>query len=482
MILHAIRRRSTVFFLLLLLSSGCAGAPVRQAEPPGKISAETLADESGGIRWVRYFEALGDASKDPERILLVHFTTDSCEPCEMMQKWTFTDKRVQRAMKDFVPVKVRGDVEIQAARRFGMQSFPTTMFYDPKEGEIDRKSGFRSADFLLEGLAEVKENQTTLSALGKRLKENPDDLAALVGQARNLVDADRVEQAFELARRAQALAPENPDVLAIIGLCNLRTGRIEEAETAIDASLEMDEKNEMARRLKIAILLIRADTQLMNDHAEAAMENYSAVLGIEPENFDGLIGTGRALLKLGRGPDALEEFRRAAGLRPASPIPHNAIGNYYKEAGDHAEAERAFLSAIDIEPRHEPPYFRLIELYEEQGERDKMMAMYEKALALSPAGAHNEIAWLMATSKHPHILDPEKAMEHAGTAIELDPRPWYIDTLAEAYYAAGKYGPAIAIIKEAIAKEPDDLQYYHDQLKKFQDAKDEAALEEKGEE
>jgi len=62
-------------------------------------------------------------------------------------------------------------------------------------------------------------------------------------------------------------------------------------------------------------------------------------------------------------------------------------------------------------------------------------------------------------------------------AIELEPRPWYIDTLAEAYHAADRHDAAIAIIKEAIAKEPDDLQYYENQLKKFRDAKADAATE-----
>jgi tetratricopeptide (TPR) repeat protein len=76
----------------------------------------------------------------------------------------------------------------------------------------------------------------------------------------------------------------------------------------------------------------------------------------------------------------------------------------------------------------------------------------------------------MATSEHADIRDPKAAIEHAFIAIELTPHTWYIDTLAEAYYAAGRYDTAIAVIKEAIAKKPDDIKYYEDQLKKFQEA------------
>jgi tetratricopeptide (TPR) repeat protein len=77
----------------------------------------------------------------------------------------------------------------------------------------------------------------------------------------------------------------------------------------------------------------------------------------------------------------------------------------------------------------------------------------------------------MATSEHADIRDPQAAIEHANTAIELEPHAWYIDTLAEAYYAAGRYDTAISVIREAMAKQPDDFTYYVEQLEKFQAAK-----------
>jgi len=468
MILRTILRLRGAAFILLLLSAGCARGVSREAAVP---------DSAESIQWLRYFEALGTEAKPQERILMLYFASSPCGPCEMMRKWTFADERVRRRMEDFVPVQVRGDIELQAVRRFGVQSFPTIVFFDPKEGEIDRKAGFRDADFLLDWIDEVRANRTTMAALRIRLKQDPDDLEALVEQAHNLVEADRMEQALELARRAQALAPENADVLALIGLCRLREGAFEEAEAAIAAALELDERNEKAHSLKIAILLNRADMELVYDNAAAAMERFSAVLEFSPGNFDALMGTGRALIRLDRGPEAVEIFRQAAEVRSRSSLPHDAIGSYYLETGDEEAAEKELLEAIRIEPRQEAPYFRLIEMYEKQGRRVEMMEMYERALPLSPAGAHNEIAWLMATTEHPHILDPEAAIKHAGIAIELEPRPWYIDTLAEAYYAAGRYEIAIAIIKEAIAKEPDDLSYYEDQLRKFREAKDGASLQ-----
>lgn len=61
---------------------------------------------------------------------------------------------------------------------------------------------------------------------------------------------------------------------------------------------------------------------------------------------------------------------------------------------------------------------------------------------------------------------------HALKAIEVRPNSsGYLDTLAEVYFAQEKYDLAIETIKKAIEIYP-TREYYHDQLLKFQKAKD----------
>ncbi len=472
MIVRTIMWRAFVVLPAVFLFAGCAGENVRAGAVPEIVAAEAVVPaQSEGIPWKRYFEALGPNSKLPGDMLMIYFTTDPCGPCEMMQKWTFSDKRLAPAARDFIPVRIRGDIELLPTRKLGVQTFPTVIFFSRTDGEIDRKVGFRDADFVLRWMERVKENETTTYALEKRLERDAADLDAMLGLARNYLDAARIDEAFALAERAAEIAPEDAGTLVLKGLLHVSDGEIEEAEAAIDAALEADPRNEQARGLKIEILLSRADTALLGDDAAGAMEQLSAVLRMDADSFEGLLGAGRTLLELGDNPGALEKLERAAEIRLDSPLPHEAIGRFHEEVGDEAAAEAAFLKAVEIQPRYEPPYFHLIEMYERQGRRAEMMTMYEETLSLSPAGAHNEVAWLMATAEHADIRDPEAAIEHAGIAIELEPHPWYIDTLAEAYYAAGRYDTAIAVIKEALAKKPDDIEYYREQLDKFRNAK-----------
>ena len=90
----------------------------------------------------------------------------------MMEKWTFSDARVARAMADFAPVGVRGDIELQAARKLGVKTYPTIVFFRQGEGEIDRKVGFRNAEFMIKWMKRVLRNESTIASLRKRLRRN----------------------------------------------------------------------------------------------------------------------------------------------------------------------------------------------------------------------------------------------------------------------------------------------------------------------
>ena len=472
--------RVCLFLLLLLLTAGCTrsrpradGAPL---EPEKQVGAEAGFPR---VQWLNYHNALSESSREPNRTMILYFTRKSCPACRRMDKWTFTDERVLKAIKEFIPIKIRGDVDIQIIRRFAIQTFPAIVFAEAGGGEIDRKAGYRSADSMMRWIEEVKAGETTLRALTAQIKEEPANLQALLRQARNYLDAGEVEQALELTRKASDIAAENADVLAMFARCHMAVNKLDEADAAVTAALKVDAGHDETRKLKTAILLKRADEALAGGDSAKAADIFAAILSKAPENFDACMGLGRMHAASGEYDRAMTTFRQALHIRPDSPVPRAAIGNVHMQTEEYAKAEQDFLEAIETEPRYEPPYFYLMELYEKTGRRDALLRTYEKALPLEPAGAHNEIAWLMAVSKHSEIFDPVSAAKHASIAVELEPHSWYIDTLAEAYYAGGKYNLAIALIKEAIAKKPNDLQYYKDQLEKFRKAREQAFSEQK---
>ncbi|GAB4353481.1 MAG: hypothetical protein Kow0099_37720 [Candidatus Abyssubacteria bacterium] len=464
--------------VIFTLFVGCAG-PKQYGTPLAEPGETDIAREwPSRIEWVRYYEALGLASQTEHNLLMLFFVKDACPPCEMMEKRTFSDEDVITALEDFVPVKIRGDVEIQMVRRFDVRTFPMVLFAETTGGEIDRKAGFRDADFMLEWIENVRAGRDTMKAVKEALKHDPDNVELILRQARNFVDADNIDEALELVRRASDIDPGNPEVLALFGLCYWRDERLRAAEAVATFVLQRDPRNETARELKTWILMRKANESVEKGDCAHALEMYSEILEIVPDHFEAHVGMGRAHKVEGDYEKALERYRAAAAIKPESAVPYLGMGEVYEACSDQALAEQHFLKAVEMDPRYEPPYFRLMELYERNNQPRQLMETYEKVARIEPAGAHNELAWLLATSKHEQIRNPDDALKHAIAAVELEPNPWYIDTLAESYYALGNYDLAIAIIKEAMAKEPEDIGYYREQLHKFEKAREDAAFRE----
>jgi tetratricopeptide (TPR) repeat protein len=81
---------------------------------------------------------------------------------------------------------------------------------------------------------------------------------------------------------------------------------------------------------------------------------------------------------------------------------------------------------------------------------------------------YNSLAWEFALKKK----YPEETLEAAKRAHELAPEEAHIiDTLAEAYYAAGDYESAVMWEEKALELEPEN-EFYIQQLDKFKKARE----------
>jgi Zn-dependent protease with chaperone function len=104
---------------------------------------------------------------------------------------------------------------------------------------------------------------------------------------------------------------------------------------------------------------------------------------------------------------------------------------------------------------------------------DKSFEVLKKALNISPTDPEilNTLAWLLLTSESMDYRDPKWALELAEKAASLKDEAHILDTLAEAYYANGKYDDAISWGEKALKKAPEDRAHYIRQLNKFKSAK-----------
>ena len=83
------------------------------------------------------------------RPVLVYFTATWCGPCQGMKRTTWSDARVETALRSYVPVKIDIDQQKELAQRYAVDGIPYFVVLD-REGIARRTSvGAMDADEFL---------------------------------------------------------------------------------------------------------------------------------------------------------------------------------------------------------------------------------------------------------------------------------------------------------------------------------------------
>ncbi len=133
--------------------------------------------------------------------------------------------------------------------------------------------------------------------------------------------------------------------------------------------------------------------------------------------------------------------------------------------------ERAIINEIQKDPLNPELYNAIGKIYFDQKEYIRAVRAYRKSLRLNPDQGIilNDLAWLYATCDDPKLRNPQKALQLAQKAVQLDSSPEVLDTLAESYFINGEIALAIEIEKKALAKAK-DRKHYERQLHRFRQA------------
>ncbi|MBA4393467.1 MAG: hypothetical protein C0407_07925 [Desulfobacca sp.] len=111
-------------------------------------------------------------------------------------------------------------------------------------------------------------------------------------------------------------------------------------------------------------------------------------------------------------------------------------------------------------------------IYHEGKRYDQAKETYEKILQKDPKNywVLNNLAWLLATSQDKTLFEPRRALSLAKEAAILKPDPVILDTLAEAYLANDRPDMALQVIRQVLAKNPSNQDYYQAQEERFRKA------------
>ena len=274
------------------------------------------------------------------------------------------------------------------------------------------------------------------------------------------------EQLHQLAtvcyQRAGLLAPQSFQWAYYLGVVQAESGKEAEAVTAFRKAVRL-RPDSLPAQLKLA------ESLLASGRWEESGQIYEALLPRYLESPLVHYGLGQVQSARGNRRAAAESYGRACRLSPGFRAAHYALAMIFRDLGERAKSEEhlslfqqseegrpqvkdSFLAQIHALQAREDVYLSEGQRLEREGHLEQAVANYERALEgdSSLLEAHANLVSLYG------ILGlPQKAENHYGTAIRINPNHWEShNNFGVLLRQQGRYQEAARVFRRALDINP----------------------------
>lgn len=163
----------------------------------------------------------------------------------------------------------------------------------------------------------------------------------LANEAQQLAEFQQFGRALSLAQLAAQLAPNDGQVLALLGGLYLQNNQIDQALPLLNRAQSLLPNN--AR-----VLFALGAAQLQQDNPQLAASYLEQGLQIESDNSNALFDLGNAYFKLQRYPDAIASFEKSVAAEPEFWPSVNNIGLVLYEQGEAQKALEQWRTSLEL--------------------------------------------------------------------------------------------------------------------------------------
>jgi tetratricopeptide (TPR) repeat protein len=252
----------------------------------------------------------------------------------------------------------------------------------------------------------------------EELEKEPNSVRLWIKRGQVVRSYGRFEEALADFKKAGELDPKNVQVQLDQSITLSSMGQNEEAEAGLNAVLQKD-----LGRLKIFALAERAAIRVRTNRPELAIEDYTAVLGLQPTS-EIYYRRGKLQESLGRFEEAAQNYQEGIAKLGQAIVLKKALIETRIKQKKFKEALQLIDEQIRLMPVKTQPYFQRAEVLEKMGKRNEAQQAYEQALS-----------------------EANRILEKRRTAIHLVAR-------ARILRAMGQRQEALSDVREALQKAP----------------------------
>lgn len=284
--------------------------------------------------------------------------------------------------------------------------------------------------------------------LAAELRDEAQDLDALVTMGASLLKANETQVALEAFEAALAQAPDHDDARWFAALATEATGRFDDA-------IAHYRKLRPGSRLSTLGAARAAWCEHRLGRHEEALQSLVTLAEERPDDEEVLLVLARVREAAGQPERAIVEVEQRLVRHPSRRLMLELAGMYRR----HRRGPEA-VAMLELErraaPKDEAVAWSLAQSLAAAGRTDRALVEAKSLLVRHPPRGEvaNFVAWLLAEQGS----SPEAAENYAWLALELEPGRWeYLDTLGWAQLKAGKAAQAVETLERARALAPDAL-------------------------
>lgn len=231
------------------------------------------------------------------------------------------------------------------------------------------------------------------------------DLIHLIGLVE--VDTGRVEQGMANLRRVVELQPNVPHYHGNLGARLIDQRRAAEAEVCLRTAIRLQpDLGTHHYNLGNALLQLR--------RAPEAVEAYRESLRLQPDNADCDLQMGIALHTCERREEAMAWYRAVLARRPTHLPSATNLGAMLQEDCDLDGAAACFRQALAIDPRNTVPLNNLAVIHKDLGEADEAVRLLRQCIELEPTSAAMRSNLILIMHYAPATSDADLRAAHAA--------------------------------------------------------------------